>query len=75
MLGLWHEGEWLKRDLAKRFYGQLESGSSILDLDFVSLMKGYFSLYFYEHFDYIWSIWLYFHEYFCCYYVGYVRVL
>jgi len=43
MLGIWHGGEWLKRDLAQPFYGQVERGSPIPGLDFASLMKGYFS--------------------------------
>ena len=29
MLGIWHRGEWLKRDLAQPFYGQVERGSPI----------------------------------------------
>jgi len=59
MLGIWDQVEWLKRDLAHPFYTRVECGSPILGLDFASLMKGYFSLYFYHHFkDYMWSIWL-----------------
>jgi len=51
MLGIWHGGEWMKRDLAQPFYSQVERGIPILGLDFSSLMKGYFSLYFYENFE------------------------
>ena len=29
MLGIWHGGEWMKRDLAHPFYGQVERGSPI----------------------------------------------
>lgn len=29
MLGVWHEGDWLKRDLAHPIYGQVEHGSPI----------------------------------------------
>lgn len=29
MLGIWHRGEWLKRDLAQPFYGRVEHGSPI----------------------------------------------
>lgn len=29
MLGIWHWGEWLKRDLAQPFYGHMERGSPI----------------------------------------------
>ena len=36
MLGIWHGGECLKRDLAQPFYGRLEHGSPILGLDFSS---------------------------------------
>ena len=50
MLGIWHGGEWIKRDLAQSFYGCVEYGSPIPSLDFASLMKGYFSLYFYEYY-------------------------
>ena len=32
------------------FYGLVECGSPIPALDFASLMKGYFSLYFYENY-------------------------
>ena len=51
MLGIWHEGEWMKRDLAQRFYALVECGSPIPSLDFASLVKGYFSLYLYEHYN------------------------
>ena len=40
MLGVWYGGEWMKRYLAKPFYGQVERGSPIPGLDFASLMKG-----------------------------------
>ena len=50
MLGIWHEGEWLKRDLAQPFYSRVECGSPIPGLDFASLMKVYLSLYFYEYY-------------------------
>jgi len=43
MLGIWHRGEWLKRDLVQPFYGWVECGSPIPGLDFESLIKGYFS--------------------------------
>ena len=29
MLGIWHGGDWLKRDLAQQIYGQVECGSPI----------------------------------------------
>jgi len=29
MLGIWHGGEWLKRDLTQPFYGYVERGSPI----------------------------------------------
>ena len=29
MLGIWHRGEWLKRDLTQPFYGRVECGSPI----------------------------------------------
>jgi len=29
MLGIWHRGEWVKRDLAQPFYDQVEHGSPI----------------------------------------------
>ena len=29
MLGIWHGGEWLKRDLAQPFHGQVECRSPI----------------------------------------------
>jgi len=66
----------VKRDLAEPFYGWVERGSSISGLDFASLMKGYFSLYFYEYYidlyvDHMVVISLVF----CCYYVGYICVL
>ena len=58
MLGIWHEGEWLKRDLAQPFYGWLERGSPILGLDFASLMKGYFFLYLYENYDGLYEVYM-----------------
>ena len=51
MLGIWNRDEWMKRDLAKSFYGQVEHGSPISGLDFSSLMKDYFSLYFNEYYN------------------------
>ena len=44
------QGEWMKRDLAHPFYGLVGRGSPISGLDFESLMKVYFSLYFYEYY-------------------------
>jgi len=38
MLGIWHRGEWMKRDLAQPFHGRVEHGSPISGLDFVSLI-------------------------------------
>ena len=58
MLGIWHGGEWIKRDLTQPFYGRVEHGSLILGLDFSSLMNGYFSLYFYEHFDGLYVVYM-----------------
>ena len=31
MLGIWHRGDWLKRNLAQPIYGQVERGSPITD--------------------------------------------
>ena len=58
MLEIWHGGEWLKRDLDQPFYSRVECGSPILGLDFSSLMKGYLSLYFYEHFDGLYVVYM-----------------
>ena len=58
MLGIWHKGEWMKRDLAQSFYGWVERGSPILGLDFASLMKSYFSLYLYEHYDGLYVVYM-----------------
>ena len=58
MLGTWHRGEWLKRDMDQPFYGQVERGSTILGLNFASLMKGYFSLYFYDNFDGLYMVYM-----------------
>ena len=29
MLGIWHKGDWIKRDLAQPIYGRVEHGSTI----------------------------------------------
>lgn len=58
MLRIWHEGEWMKRDLAQSFYGRVECGSPIPGLDFASLMNGYFSLYLYENFDGLYVVYM-----------------
>jgi len=29
MLGIWHMGDWMKRDLAKPIYGRVERGSPV----------------------------------------------
>ena len=57
MLEIWHGVEWLKRDLAQPFYGRVECGSPILGLDFASLMKVYFSLY-YEHYNGLYVVYM-----------------
>jgi len=31
MLGIWHGGEWMKRDLAQPFYGRGKCGSTIFN--------------------------------------------
>lgn len=31
MFGIWHRSDWLKRDLVKPIYGQVECGSPITD--------------------------------------------
>ena len=36
MFGIWHRGEWMKRDLGHPFYGSVECGSPVLGLDFSS---------------------------------------
>ncbi len=48
----------MKRDLAQPFYGRVERESPIPGLDFASLMKGYLSLYFYEHFDGLYVVYM-----------------
>jgi len=58
MLGIWHGGEWLKRDLSQPFYGLVEHESPISGLDFTSLMKGYSSWYFYEYFDRLYVVYM-----------------
>ena len=58
MLGIWHGDEWLKRDLAQPFYGRVECGSPIPGMNFSSLMKGYFSLYPYEHYDGLYVVYM-----------------
>ena len=50
MIGICHGGEWLKRVFAQPYYARMEHGSPILGFDFSSLMRGYFSLYFYEYY-------------------------
>lgn len=62
MLGIWNEGEWMKRDLAQLFYGSAERGSPIPSLDFASLRKGYFSLYLYENFDGLYVVYMAIHS-------------
>ena len=41
MLGIWHEGDWLERDLAHPIYGRLERGSPIPGWILHSLKRGY----------------------------------
>ena len=50
MLDKWHGGEWMKRDLAKPFYGRVERDSPISGLDFASSIWGYFSFNLYEYY-------------------------
>ena len=50
MLGIWHGGEWMKRDFSYPFYSQVKCGCPIPGLDVSSLIRGYLSLYFYEYY-------------------------
>ena len=38
MLGIWHGGDWMKRDLAQRINGRVERGSPIFD-QFIALIN------------------------------------
>jgi len=58
MLGIWHRGEWLKRDLAQPFYGRVERGSPILCLVFTSLMKVYFTCISMRNFDGLYVVYI-----------------
>ena len=76
MLGIWHRGECLKRDLTQPFYSWVERGSPIPGLDFVSLMKCYFSWYLYEYYDGLYVVYVVVISLILCpYYASYVYVL
>jgi len=76
MLGIWHKGDWLKRDLAQKIYGRVERGSPIPGWFLHSLMRNS-SLWFscVNVLVYMWILWLIDLWYICCYYVGYAYVL
>jgi len=38
MLGIWHMGDWLKRDLAQQIYGRVERGSPFTS-EFIALIN------------------------------------
>ena len=46
MLGIWHKGEWLKRDLYQPFYGWVERGSPISIYFIVFINEKFISLIF-----------------------------
>jgi len=58
MLGILHSYQWLKRDFAQPFYGQVELGNPIPGFDFASVMKGYLYLYLYEHYDGLYVVYM-----------------
>jgi len=76
MLGIWHKGDWMKRDLAQPIYGRVECGSPIFvwfiafineknhSLDFD--VKMYWCIY-----GFWWVICL---LYLCSYYVFYIHI-
>jgi len=43
MLGIWHESDWLKRDLAQPIYGRVEHGSPIFGwfIEFINEKKNH----------------------------------
>jgi len=76
MLGIWHRGEWMKRELAQPFHSRVECGSPIQGWIFHSLIRGYFLGFLCINvLVYMWILWLMYLLYFCCYYVGYKHVL
>jgi len=44
MLGIWHAGEWMKKELAQPFYGRVEHGSPIR-IGFAFINKKFFTWY------------------------------
>jgi len=76
MFGIWHRGDWLKRDLAQPIYSRVEHGSPIPGSFLHSLMRNS-SLWFssVNVLVYMWILWLMYLWYLFFYYVGYVYVL
>jgi len=59
MLGIWHGGEWLKRDLAWPFYGREERGSPISGWLLHALMRNSFHWFSCVNvLMYMWILWL-----------------
>jgi len=58
IIGIWHGDEWMQRYLAHPFYRRVENGSPIPGFDFASLMKGYYSFYFYDNFDGLYVVYM-----------------
>jgi len=58
MLGIWHGGEWLKRDLAHPFYIRVERGSPIMGWIFHSLIRGSLLDIYINVLVYMWILWL-----------------
>ena len=75
MLGIWHVGEWLKRDLSQPFYSWVECGSPILGW-ILHHQYEVISPHIYMNIilNYMRFIWLWFHWYFL-YSAGYVCAL
>ena len=76
MLGIWHEGEWIKIYLAQPIHGRVERGSPIPSWFLHSLMRNSFPFFSCVNvFVYMWILLMMYFLYFPCYYDGYVYVL
>ena len=76
MLGIWHEGDWLKRDLAQLIYGWVEHDSPILGWILNSSTRvpshGILLANVLVH---MWYLWMLYPHYFFCLYASYEYVL
>ena len=75
MIGVWHKGEWLKRDLTQPFYGRVERDCPTTGWFITFINEKSIPLIFMcKGIDVFMDFMVYIFILFCSYYVGYMHI-